>query len=185
MSKCLWSCCAALLILGSGLGATSSLAKPPDLPVDLGASFEDEDAMGGITVGLDLFTGKLSLSFTLPWQVLQSWFPDGMTGPNTPTSASGGRTNAACPPREARVGEEECEPATLRLDQARAMFEIAERCRKKGDLDKARTCYEEAHLLAPETRVGRQAIERLADIDSSRTSQGSAEPQPAVGRSRN
>ena len=72
---------------------------------------------------------------------------------------------------------------TLLEAQARAMFKIAERCLKNGDLDKARTCYEETHLLAPETRYGRRAIQRLTDIDSARSGHvsGAAEEQEPKG----
>jgi hypothetical protein len=55
---------------------------------------------------------------------------------------------------------------TPKQQEARALFDIGEECRKKGDLDMARTCYEEAHLLAPQTDFGRLAIQRLAEMDN-------------------
>lgn len=52
--------------------------------------------------------------------------------------------------------------------QARRLFEIAERCRAAGDDDKARTCYEEVHLLSPGSPEGRLAIDRLWELDRAR-----------------
>ena len=88
-----------------------------------------------------------------------------------------GRPNAACPPREIMVPQAQ-EPARATLAEARALYRIAERCLKNGDLDMARTCYEETHLLAPESSLGREAIQRLADIERPRTSgEGTGEAQ--------
>ncbi len=55
---------------------------------------------------------------------------------------------------------------TPKQQEARALFQIGEECRKKGDAAMARTCYEEAHILAPQTDFGRQAIQRLAEMDN-------------------
>jgi hypothetical protein len=176
MSKTIGSAALALVLLVSGTGGAISLAKPPDLPVDLRVEFDNEEPPPNtVTLGVDLFTGKLSLSFTVPWD----WLPwKGMT--------SDARPNAACPPRETAARETQT-VTTPKQAQARAMFAIAERCLRNGDLDKARTCYEETHLLAPETRFGRQAIERLAEIDSARSGsvgEGTAEEQEPRERKR-
>ncbi len=176
MLKFSWKLCLALLLLGSAVSGSQSCAKPPDLPVDLGVDFDEAENKQSFTVGYDPFTGKWSLSVSMPWALLQSWLPEslGFAVPAAPEANS--RTNGACPPREAPVATVQEVPP--QLCQARTMFAIAERCLKNGDLDKARTCYEEAHLLAPQTRLGRQAIQRLADIDSARTAtQQDAEEQ--------
>ena len=188
MSKCLWSACVALSILGSGLRGASALAKPPDSPVDIDVEGAEVDTPRGLTLDFDLFTGKLSLSLSLPWNVWQSWLPEGL--PNSKTTEFMNRHNAVCPPRECLV-QNEPDRTTLQENQARTLFEIAERCLRNGDFDKARTCYEETHVLAPETPFGRQAIQRLVDIDNARINDvgASAEEQeprsPAPRRFRN
>jgi hypothetical protein len=165
MSKNVMSVCAALVLLASAWLGPVSLAKPPDLPVDLGADFQDMEASGSIVLGLDLFTGKLSLRVALPWAFWQRQ-PEATDGPGG--EASKARSNPVCPPRTPGA-ETESDAQALKEAQARALFEIAERCLRGGDLDKARTCYEEIHLLAPQTSYGRKAIKRLSDLDSVRT----------------
>jgi Flp pilus assembly protein TadD len=137
---------AALHIYGGGI--STSVAKPPDLPVELRIDFDDSEPQtapaaansaaansateakkddgphGSFFLGLDFFSGK----FSFHWQTLQK-------------------------------------ALTPRQQEARALFDIAERCQKNGDRDMARTCYEEAHLLAPQTDFGRLAIQRLSELD--------------------
>ena len=165
--------CAGLMLLGLSLGGSVSLGKPPDLPVDLRVEFEGVEKPGGLCLDFDIFSGKVSLNIALPGGFWQSLFPD-RTVPSA--AAVSGRPNAACPPREPR---QEQEPDSDRLIQARTLFEIAERCRKVGDLDKARTCYEETHLLAPDTRFGRRAMDRLAEIDQKRVGGGEGNAEEA------
>jgi hypothetical protein len=187
MSKRLWSACAIVLMLGSGWGGGTSLAQPPGPPVDAAADVDDLETSGGITLSFDIFSCKLSLSFSLPWNLLQSRLPEGVAAPTRAEPT--GRPNAQRPPRAAFTDDGRDRNA-LQEAQARAMFAIAERCLRNGDIDKARTCYEETHLLAPESRCGREAIQRLAGIDSARTVVigGGAEEQeptgPAAGRPR-
>ncbi len=65
--------------------------------------------------------------------------------------------------------------------RAADVFERAERSRQQGQTREARRGYEETHLLAPTSRVGRQAIERLGDLD--RPGNGFAEEQePPLNR---
>ncbi len=61
-----------------------------------------------------------------------------------------------------------------RAEAARHVFQVGERCRSQGNLDMARTCYEEAHLLSPTSRPGRLAIQRLHELEQDR---GGAEEQ--------
>jgi hypothetical protein len=190
MSKYLWSACTALVFLGSGLGGTVSLAKPPDLPVDMRVDFGNEEPPNSITLGVDLFSGKLSLNISLPWALghagksapagepgstisdsndvkQATWVPD--LGITLPSPNYIKHQPEQIPSQSAPTGDS---PDAQKRMQARTMFKIAERCLHNGDLDMARTCYEETHLLAPETRLGRKAIQRLADIDRVRTEVG-------------
>jgi hypothetical protein len=159
MLKCLWSACAALVIFGSGLGGSTSLAKPPDLPANLEVDFdvnkEESETEGNITLGVDLFSGNWSLSFSFPWNVLSSWLADAPKAVKTTKVRD-----------KTKAGEQN--PISLEEMQARALFTIAESCLSKGDIDKARTCYEETHLTAPASACGRQAMQRLAELDGIR-----------------
>jgi hypothetical protein len=150
MSKIAWSACVALVVLGLSF-ESAGYAKPPDLPVDLGVEFEQTDSPRTITLGYDFLSGNLLLNFSMPWKLGLPW----QTAPKEQAQT------------ETKV-EQSATPQAARRQQARALFATAERCMKNGDLDKARTCYEETHLLAPETRVGRRAIERLSEIDNKR-----------------
>jgi hypothetical protein len=107
MLKCLCSFGVALVLLGSGILGAASLAKPPDLPVDVGADFEEVEMSGGVTLGFDLLTGKSSLSWLLPWDVLQSWLPE------SPEAV------------EPKAPREERESSTLEQETARKLFEAS------------------------------------------------------------
>jgi hypothetical protein len=86
---------------------------------------------------------------------------------------------------ERRANPEADVDEPVRVEQARAMFAIGERCRRLGDLDKARTCYEETHLLSPTSRYGRLAMQRLAEIDEGRgTTEEEQGPRPGKRRRR-
>jgi hypothetical protein len=173
MCKIAWSACVALVVLGLSL-ESAGYAKPPDLPVDLGIEFDQADNPRSITLGYDFLSGNLLLSFSMPWRLVLPWQVE-------PTDQA---------PSESK-GDGSAKPQAARRQQARALFATAERCLKNGDLDKARTYYEETHLLAPETRVGRRAIERLSEIDNMGTLpvSGAGEEQeprePAASPSRN
>ena len=67
-----------------------------------------------------------------------------------------------------------------RLMEARHLYEVAERCRRKGDLAKARTCFEEVHLMCPTSEYGRRAIDRLRELEQ--VSADTAEEQDAPPR---
>src|SRR5438477_3121234 len=53
-------------------------------------------------------------------------------------------------------------PAALR---AAEIFQRAERQQQRGELNEARRGFEEVHLLAPISRVGQQAIDRLRQLE--------------------
>jgi hypothetical protein len=151
MCKIAWSACVALVVLGFSF-ESAGYAKPPDLPVDLGVEFDQADNPRSITLGYDFLSGNLLFSFSMPWKFVLPWQAAPTAQPQTESK-----------------GDDIATPQAVRRQQARALFATAERCLKNGDVDKARTCYEETHLLAPETRVGRRAIERLSEIDNTRT----------------
>jgi hypothetical protein len=75
--------------------------------------------------------------------------------------------------------QEEQAPLTPREIQARHLFDIAEHCRRLGDVAKARTCYEETHLLCPDSAWGRSAIDRLRALDRARMPLDAGEEQEA------
>jgi hypothetical protein len=49
--------------------------------------------------------------------------------------------------------------------EARQLFKIAEDCRHRRDFDRARTCYQQVHRLAPTSRLGQMAMDRLQEIE--------------------
>jgi hypothetical protein len=51
---------------------------------------------------------------------------------------------------------------------ARRLYQIGQRCLQAGDLDMATNCFEESHLLAPTSRYGLRAIDRLSEIEQLR-----------------
>ncbi|MEI7686501.1 MAG: hypothetical protein WCL32_15890 [Planctomycetota bacterium] len=51
-------------------------------------------------------------------------------------------------------------------DRAVEIFQRAERHRQLGQLTDARRAYEEVHLLSPTSRVGREAIQRMRDLET-------------------
>jgi hypothetical protein len=73
-------------------------------------------------------------------------------------------------------GDAACDPHWLA--QARHLYEIGEQCRKCGDLDMARNCYQEVQLLAPQSSYAKTAAERMEELtcDAGAT---------ATGRTRN
>ena len=58
------------------------------------------------------------------------------------------------------------QPVAPDSDRAVEIFERAERHRQLGQMPEARRAYEEVHLLAPTSRVGREAIQRMRDLDN-------------------
>ena len=64
--------------------------------------------------------------------------------------------------------------------QAQQIFEIAERCRRAGDFDRARICYQRVHRLTPTSLHGRVAITRLIAIEDRLSD--AAEEQNIPGR---
>ena len=63
------------------------------------------------------------------------------------------------------VVEAPVEAAAPRLAEVRQLFEVAERCRLKGEFVEARTYYQEVHLMSPTSRYGRLAMDRLREVE--------------------
>src|SRR5262245_26471245 len=59
-------------------------------------------------------------------------------------------------------GDAACDPHWLA--QAKHLYQIGEQCRKCGDLDMARNCYQEVQLLAPQSSYAKKAAERTAEL---------------------
>jgi hypothetical protein len=55
---------------------------------------------------------------------------------------------------------------TIEEKRARQLFKIAEGCRRKGEIAKARRCYQQVHALSPTSRFGQMAIDRLVELDN-------------------
>jgi hypothetical protein len=65
--------------------------------------------------------------------------------------------------------------------EAQRLFETGERCRRSGEYDKARTCFQQVHLLAPTTLHGRMAIVRLEEIEERMRDVSEEQGAPAPG----
>src|SRR4051812_32256627 len=58
------------------------------------------------------------------------------------------------------------QPSSPAATRAAEVFQRAERQQQRGRLTEARRGFEEVHLLAPTSRVGQEAIQRLRDLES-------------------
>ena len=151
-------------VLAALLSATCG-AKPPDLPVEqgvtcpaAGAWFDGlRRAVEGLRVEVELVLPGGEAPVALD-ALLPTLLP--------PLLADGAR-------RE--LMDEEV--PTGRYAEARHIFQLGESCRRQGDLDKARTCYEEAHLLSPTSRFGRLAMQRLHELEQLRDA-GETQEEP-------
>jgi hypothetical protein len=188
MSKWIWS----IALIGACLAATAppSAAKPPDLPADpeincpegrepsergrFGTELEPRNgrsevevevrspARAGAAPCLELDVLCPSLVPMLLERILQPGFE---------TEAQDHRAAAATAVRDETEGQvahgadDGPVAPTATAVQVETMFEIAERCRRDGDMARARTCYQETHLLAPTSRFGRLAVERLRQLE--------------------
>jgi hypothetical protein len=157
-----WCTAAALAGLLGAMAGPGSAAKPPDLPVDqIHRCPEGRDGPGSIELidairlALEIGAGQGETPITVD-AILPVLVPPLLTEVFQPQPAN------------------PTQPAN-RYQEARHIFEIGERCRRQGDLDKARTCYEEAHLLSPTSHYGRLAMQRLHEMEQSQ--RGSSEEQ--------
>lgn len=63
--------------------------------------------------------------------------------------------------------------------QVRQLFESADRYRRKGLLEGARFFYQRVHLLAPTSRLGQLAIDRLQELESRERDDAEEQSNPA------
>jgi hypothetical protein len=202
MSTLLCRACTSLVI--SLAFATYVSAKPPDLPLDLKVSFAPEQAAeakssGSISVrvGYQLFRGlavevdikanveetdHYALDMVSPWLhfALQQMLEAAVgTSPQPPQE----RTSEVSQDeffvdigllRDQESGTSRTLP---REDEARRMFQIAERCRRDGDLDMAYGCYRETMLICPGCRYAQDACRRARQIEDERAREELADPE--------
>jgi hypothetical protein len=67
-------------------------------------------------------------------------------------------------------------PDASKLNSAREMYRIGQRCLKAGDLDMAFNCFHETRLICPNCRYALLAARGLRQIEALRTSDETAEP---------
>lgn len=187
MAMLRWS--AAGVLAWSLLGATApiGLTKPPDLPVDQSVTCPEgrERTNGSYELRIDLANGEIRVEVEAT--------------PTTPVADVPATVDAVCPcflpvlveHVRRRLAQAQPAPGTPlpaapvakeadgRAEQAKRMFQIAERCRRGGDLEMARTCYEETHLMSPTSRFGRLAMQRLRDLERHQDGNGAAEESDA------
>jgi hypothetical protein len=79
-------------------------------------------------------------------------------------------------PREVQTTEEQPDQQSLspRQSRVRHLYRIGERCRRQGDLDMARNCYEEVCRIAPQSSYGILASAQLARMN------GQAQREPSA-----
>lgn len=172
--------CAGAAFALAAVEAPRTMAKPPDLPVE--TRVRCQDALETTGEGLGGRDSELGSRDSVCPVRHGSAHDDSCCTP----ALSDRRSVAARPECETTDNDSERvqQACTPRQAQARTMFLIAERCRLNGDLEKARTCYEETHVLAPNSRYGKEAIQRLAEIEAARlaaTKDFAAEEESSAG----
>lgn len=135
-------------------------AKPADLPVPSQPECKDgkEDAdKGGPSITVDLLTGRITVESnpTLePAPAIDAVCPAFLSALVDQLVTQIG--NALAQPRQAPTIEERI---------ANQLYRDAEACARHGQLEKARMLLQQTHLLAPTSRAGQKAIERLQEIE--------------------
>jgi hypothetical protein len=150
-------------VVSIGLTCAPLWAKPADLPADdkiqcPGAQEKGEH--GGIAIDLDALSGRLAAPGpidTVNPLLFGAWIEQWLEAVAAllPTSAD---------PRD---------------QQARQAYETAEQARRAGDYAKARISYQQVHLLAPTSRLGRSAIDRITEMEQ-RLRDASEEAEPTA-----
>ena len=177
MKRYLFSSLLLSLILGLA-PLSAAWAKPSDLPADNQIQCPDcgeEKSHGSITIGLDVLTGRISVTV------------EAAKTAAAPPMAIDTLTPACIEQLLKLVGE----VLANRLDnnvgvpadrdrQARRLFQVAEMRTRAGDLSAARTFYQQVHMLTPTSRLGQLAIDRLVQIEERmrEASEPSEEPAP-------
>jgi hypothetical protein len=148
------------IVLGLTFGAGAAWAKPADLPVPSQPECvdgTDDPVQGSLSITFDLLTGRFSVEVTAktePPATIDAVCPAFLPAlfEQLVTQAS----NALAQSYRAPTTEEKL---------ANQLFRDAENCARQGQLEKARLYFQQTHLLAPTSKLGRQAIDRLQQIE--------------------
>jgi len=107
-------------------------------------------------------------------------------GTNNPTVPGGFETEEEPPQvKQEVVHEERIEPR--RILQSQRMLLMGQRYQRVGDLDNAYRCFEDAHLICPACRYGQNALDRMRQIEATKSREqqregGLEEQEPPVDR---
>lgn len=141
-------------------------AKPAGLPVPCqrdcadgkdGKDGKDDKEHGSMSITIDLLTGRISVDFTTdtdPPAMIDAVCPSVLPALLEQILTQAG--NALSQPQP---------PATVQEKMAQRMFRDAEDCARRGQLEKARLLYQQVHVLAPTSSIGRKAIDRLQQVE--------------------
>lgn len=160
MAKWIWLLSAAFVAAPS----TTWSAKPGDLPVDISQQcpegYDGPPRDPGHTV-MQPTVDSMSVVFPR-----EARCPRDAQREDLPRFVHQLRdvAEAAVPQGEHRVRRDPLENRPYDA-AAQTLFYLAEQCRRDGDFARARTCYEEAHLISPTSHCGRLAIDRLRALD--------------------
>jgi hypothetical protein len=160
--------------------SSTAWAKPADLPVPSKLECPDgadDPVQGNFSIKLDLLSGRVTVEVNQP--MTQSSGAIDTVGP------------ALLPALFEQLLKQTGEVVLMRGTamgkdlEARRCFEQAERARAARNLEAARRGYQQAHLLAPTSLLGRLAIIRLQEIEDRirDTTEESTDPAPLDPRS--
>ena len=110
-----------------------------------------------MSITIDLLTGRISVEINTdndPPAMIDAVCPSVLPALLEQILAQAG--NALAQPQQ---------PATVQEKMAQRMFRDAEDCARRGHLEKARLLYQQVHLLAPTSNIGRKAIDRLQQVE--------------------
>jgi hypothetical protein len=132
-------------------------AKPADLPVPsqpecVGGKVDPEH--GSLSITLDFLTGRIAVEI-MP-KIEQPPAIDAVSPTFLPALFEQLLTQA---------GNALARPATAQEKLASQLFRDAEQCARQGQFQKARLFYQQTHLLAPTSKIGQRAIDRLQQIE--------------------
>jgi len=143
-------------LLGLACGS-AAWAKPADLPVPSQPECKDDPVQGGLSIALDLLTGRIAVDISARTEtpaIIDAVCPAFLPAFFEQLVTQAG--NALTQPFLAPTAEEKL---------ANKMFHEGEACERVGEFEKARFCFQQAHMLAPTSKLGRKAIDRLQQLE--------------------
>jgi hypothetical protein len=162
------------ILLGIACGAGAAWAKPADLPVPSQpecAGVTDDPVHGSLSITLDLLTGRIAVEVMAKSDqpaAIDAVSPAFLPALLDQILAQAGNALA----RRAPTPEEKL---------ANQLFRDGENCERLGQLEQARLCFQQAHLLAPTSKLGRKAIDRLQQIEERMRDASEESSEPPVG----